>query len=494
MTRTGDDYLAALRDGREVWYDGERVKDLTTHAAFRNTARSIAHLYDLTHEPALRDALTVVSPQTGNRILRAHQIPRGRADLAARRKAFKIWAEASFGFLGRSPDYMAAAITGFAAAPHVFAGADFDGTANVLAHHRRMAEQDLYQSHTLVNPQIDRTRPPSEQEGHPYVHVVSERDGGIVVRGAKMVGTAAAFGDEILVGATQRMAPAEADYAICFSVPVASPGVRFISRVSYEAKASSVFDNPLSTRFDENDALLVYDDVFVPWERVLVYRDVDVCTNQWWRTSAFVNFVHHGATRFWTKLEFLTGLALLVAKANNTYQVPSVQAQLGRLLGWTNTARALVLAMEADCQPVPGDVGAVEPNREIAVAQLAAGPELYPQVLAEIKLLVGGGVIQLPATVRDLLSPDLGPVLRRYIRSPGYDAEQRIKLLKLAWDALGSEFAGRHEQYERFYHGAPYVYLPTIVRESDTDSYERLATACLAGYEIDTDNEIDSMR
>lgn len=495
MTRTGEDYLAALKDGREVWYDGERVKDVTTHAAFRNTVRSFAHLYDMTHDADTRDVLTVVSPETGTRIHHAYQVPRSREDLVARRQAFKLWSEATFGFLGRSPDYIANAFTGFVTSPQAFAGATFDGSANVLAHHRRMAENDLYQAHTLVDPRVDRTKSPSDQAGDDiYVRVVAERDGGIVVNGAKMIGTAAAFTDEVLVGSTSRLVPADADYALLFSVPVSSPGVKIISRISYEASARSVFDNPLASRFDENDALLVYDNVFVPWEGVFVYRDVEVATNQWWQTSAFVNFVHHGATRLWTKLEFLTGLALLVTKANNTHEQPPVKAQLGRLLSWLNTAKSLVLAMEVACQPVGGPVGAVAPNREISVSHLAMAPELYQKVVTEIKLLAGGGPIMLPATARDLLSPDLAPVLKKYMRSPGHTAEQRIKLFKLAWDALGSEFGGRHEQYERFYHGAPHNYLQTIVRESDTEAYERLATSCLDGYSIQADEVADGFR
>ncbi|ONI86897.1 4-hydroxyphenylacetate 3-monooxygenase [Actinosynnema sp. ALI-1.44] len=484
MTRTGSEYIESLRDGREVWYDGERVKDITVHPAFHNTIRSIAGLYDRTHEPDLRDVLTVRAPD-GGRVLRAYQVPMTRMDLVAKRVAFKAWAEASFGFLGRSPDYMATAISGFAAAPHVFTGATFDGAPNVLDFHARMARNDLFEAHTLVNPQIDRTKTPSQQEEDDlYLRVVRERDDGIVVRGAKMVGTGAVFGDEILVGTTQRLAPADADYALSFSVPVSSPGVKFVSRASYEDKARSVFDYPLASRFDENDALVVYDNVFVPWENVLVYRDVDVCNSQWWKTPAFVNFVHHGATRLWTKFEFLTGIALLIAKANNTAKLPPVQAQIGKLMGWLNTMRSMVLALEAACETVDGPGGPVQPNKEISCAQLAVGPELYPQVLNEIKLLAGGGLIQLPASFQDLLNPETVPLLRKYIRSPGCPTEERVKLFKLAWDALGSEFAGRHEHYERFYHGAPHVYLSAIVREGDTDAYERLAQTCLDGYEL----------
>jgi 4-hydroxyphenylacetate 3-monooxygenase len=486
MTRTGKEYLESLRDGRLIWLDGERVDDVTTHPAFRRSVASIAALYDMTHEVAHAGTLTVPLPGTGERMSRAYQIPRTKDELRAKGRAFKLWSEATFGFLGRSPDYMASAVAGFATVPEVFAGASFDGSANIADHWRRMAEGDLYQAHTLVNPQIDRTKPPSEQlEDDLYLRVVAERDGGIVVRGAKMIGTAAALADEILVGVTQRMASSEADYALSFSVPVAAPGVTFVSRTSYEGRATSVFDYPLSSRFDENDALVVYDNVFVPWDRVFAYRDPDVCHFQFWKTPAFVSFIHHGATRLWTKLEFLTGVAILIARANNTFDLPPVRMQLGKLMSWLNTAKALVVAAEEACEPVAGGGGAVMLNRELAYAQLAMGPELYPKVLNEIKLLAGGGLIQLPSSYRDLLRPEVAALLGRYVRSPGHDAEARIKLLKLAWDALGSEFAGRHDQYERFYHGSPHVYLPAIVREGDADGYAALARRCLDGYHLD---------
>ena len=490
MTRTGEEYLEALRDGREVWLDGERVKDVTSHRAFRNTARSIAHLYDLTHDPEHQAALTVPGPDGGSgRIHRAFAIPRTHADLVARRRAYKIWSESTFGFLGRSPDYMASGIAGFAAMPDVFAGAVFDGRDNLAAYHRRMATGDLYQAFTITNPQIDRTKAASEQEENDlFLRVVAERDGGIVVRGAKMIGTAAVFGDEVIVGTIEPLAPQDIEYALSFSIPLDTPGLKFVSRTSYEGNARSVFDNPLSSRFDENDALLICEDVFVPWERVLVYRDVNASLQQWWVTPAYNNFVHQAATRFWTKLEFLAGLSILITKANNTYQLPPVQTQIGRLLGWVNVARSMLIAAESEFEQVNGGAGGVMINKEIASAHRAMAGDLYPKVVAEVRMLAGGGLIQLPASGHDLQHPELGPLLAKYVRSPGHPAEARIKLLKLAWDALGSEFASRHEQYERFYHGAPHVYLPAIVRDGRPDLCERLAQTCLDGYQLDGSN------
>ncbi|GLZ42514.1 4-hydroxyphenylacetate 3-hydroxylase N-terminal domain-containing protein [Actinokineospora sp. NBRC 105648] len=483
MTRTGKQYLESLRDGRQVWLDGELVTDITTHPAFRNTAKSIADLYDLTHEPALVDTLTVPGAD-GDRVHRAYEIPRSYEDLVARRKAYKVWSEASFGFLGRSPDYMAGGIAGFQAVPDIFATDTFDGRANVEAYHRRMSQGDLYPTFTITNPQIDRTKPASEQEEDDlYVRVVKEQDNGIVVRGAKMIGTAAVFGDEVIVGTIEPLAPQDVEYALSFSIPIDTPGLKFISRTSYEAAARSVFDNPLSSRFDENDALLVCDDVFVPWERVLVYRDVRASLLQWWGTAAWPNFVHQAATRFWTKMEFLSGLAILIAKANNSYELPPVQNQIGKIMGWLTIARSMVLAAEAAYEPVPGGEG-VRINNEIASAHRAMSGDLYPKMLQEVKLIAGGGLIQLPASGLDLLHPELGGLVKKYVRSPGHPAERRMKLFKLAWDALGSEFASRHEQYERFYHGAPHIYFPSIVRDGNPELLEALVEKCMSGYEL----------
>lgn len=492
MTRTGSQYLDSLRDGRQVWLDGELVRDVTNHPAFQNTARSIAELYDLTHDPGLVDVLTVRGDDGSTREHRAYRIPENYEDLVARRKAYKVWAEASFGYLGRSPDYMAGGIAGFLAVPEVFAGESFDGRQNLGAYHRRMAGGDLYQAFTITNPQIDRTRSASEQEEDDlYVRAVKELDGGIVVRGAKMIGTAAVFGNEIIVGTIEPLPPQDVDYALSFSVPIDTPGLKLVSRASYEASARSVFDNPLSSRFDENDALLVCDDVFVPWDRVLVYRDTRAALLQWWGTAAYANFVHQAATRFWTKLEFLSGLAILIAKANNTYELPPVQNQIGKILGWLTVARSMVLAAEAAWEPVPGGSG-VRINNEIASAHRAMAGEIYPKIVQEVKLLAGGGLIQLPASGLDLRHPEMGGLIAKYVRSPGHPAERRIKLLKLAWDALGSEFAGRHEQYERFYHGAPHVYFPMILRDSRPELLEQLVERCMQGYDLPAEPALTS--
>ncbi|MEV4947197.1 4-hydroxyphenylacetate 3-hydroxylase N-terminal domain-containing protein [Streptomyces sp. NPDC053755] len=475
MTRSGQEYLEALRDGREIWLDGERIKDVTTHPAFRATAASFAGLFDLAHD----SPLTPVLVQGG--VHRAYAVPRSYEDLVARRRAYKAWAEASYGFLGRTPDYMASGAAGFAAAPQVFDTECFDGAGHALAYHRRLAEGGLYCAFTITNPACG-----GGADDDLTVRVVQDRADGIVVRGAKTIGTGAVFADEILVGTIEPLAREDVERALTFSVPVDTPGLKLVSRTSYEGRARSVFDHPLSSRYDENDALLVCDDVFVPWERVLTYRDVDTTAAMWWQTPAYLNFTHQSATRFWTKLEFLTGLAILIARSNGTDGLPPVAQAIGRLLGMVAQAKAFVLAAEASWEPVDGGRGGVRPGQEISFAQRIMAGELYPRALQDIKLLAGGSVIQTPASGRDLLHPELGPLVRRYFRTPGHPAEDRIKLLKLAWDALGSEFAGRHEQYERFYQGAPHVYLTMQNGAGGADDCVSLAQACLDGYDLGT--------
>ncbi|MEU5159752.1 4-hydroxyphenylacetate 3-hydroxylase N-terminal domain-containing protein [Streptomyces sp. NPDC020875] len=472
MIRSGRHYLDALDDGREIWLDGERVKDVTTHPAFRATAASLAGLYDLAHDPAHREVLGA------DGVHRAFVVPRTHADLVARRQAYKVWAEASYGFLGRTPDYMASGAAGFAALPRLFTTDTFDGAGNVLAFHRRLAENDLYCAFTITNP--------SSGTGADdlLVKAVEERDGGIVVRGAKTIGSGAVFADEVLVGTIEPLAPDDVDHALCFSLPIDTPGLRLVSRTSYEGRARGVFDNPLSSRFDENDAMLICDDVFVPWERVLTYRNVESTAAMWWGTPAYLNFVHQAATRFWTKLEFLTGLAILLTRSNGTCELPAVTQSVGRLLGMVAQAKAFVLAAEASYEQVDGGCGGVAPGTEISWAQRIMAGEIYPRAVQEIKGLAGGAVIQLPASGEDLLHPELGPLVARYLKAPGSTAEDRVKLLKLAWDALGSEFASRHEQYERFYHGAPHVYLSMQTMAGGADACERLARACFDGYDL----------
>ena len=287
MTRSGDEYIASLRDGRLVMLDGERVGDVTTHPAFAEAVRSVARLYDIAHNPANREIMTYPSPRDGRPVNKAWLIPRSREDLAARRVAIKTWADATYGLMGRSPDHVASFFAGFAGAPDTFARGGQQFAENLQRFYAKARDEDLYLSYTIIHPTVDRSKPAHQQpEPHLYASVVEEQDGGIVLRGAQMLGTGSVMSDYIFVSCILPLKPGDEDYAISVVVPNNARGVKIYTRRPYALGATSVFDYPLSSRFDETDSLIVFDNVFVPWEQVFVYRNLEVTFAQFTETPA----------------------------------------------------------------------------------------------------------------------------------------------------------------------------------------------------------------
>jgi 4-hydroxyphenylacetate 3-monooxygenase len=484
MSRTGTQYLESLRDGRAVYVNGERVKDVVEHPAFRGAARSIASLYDLAAAPALRDVMTFPSPRTGQPVSRAFQLPRNRADLAARRQALERLAETTYGLMGRSPDHVAGFLTGFALRPDVFARGGARYGDHVVAYYEHVRDQDLYVSYVLIPPQIDRSKP-AHQQADPtlYAGVVEERADGIVVSGAQVLGTGAALSNDVLLSSIVPLRPGDENYALSLAVPIAAPGVRVIVRRPYAEGAPSVFDYPLSTRFDESDAVLVFDRVFVPWERVFVYRDVALTAAQFYETPAHLFGNHQAQVRFWTKSRFLTGLAQRIAEANGVDKLPPVQATLGELASYSAMAGGLVLASEAACVEDPR--GFVYPNPTYIYANGWLQATYYSTMLNTLRELTGAGFLQVPSSYRDFQNPEIAQDLQRFIASPGFDSVERTKLFKLAWDLVGSEFAGRHAQYELFYAGSRSMTTSMrAFRSYDFAGARTLVDRCLAGYDL----------
>jgi paerucumarin biosynthesis protein PvcC len=320
---TGEQYLESLRDGREVWIDGERVADVTTHPAFRNATRSIARIYDAMHDLAHHE--TLLGEDRHGIVTHRFFMPSYTSeDLLASRDAIASWSRLSYGYMGRTPDYKASFMATL--------GADSDwyepfGDSG-RGWYRRYAEQVLFLSHVLINPPIDRDKAVHEVEDV-FVHVVKHRDDGMVVRGAKILATGSALTHATFVAQNSAVELEEGeDYALCFIVPMAAAGVKLVSRSSYEAKATSPFDAPLSSRFDENDAVIIDDDVFVPWEDVLVYRDVRKATALYAHSGFMPRYTLQSGTRLAVKLDFLCGLLSCGLEANGTAGFRGVQTQM----------------------------------------------------------------------------------------------------------------------------------------------------------------------
>src|SRR5262245_32459877 len=306
MTRSGDDYVRGLRDGRTVLLDGERVADVTTHPAFPGGVRTVARLYDLAHDPSNREVMTYPSPRDRRPINTSWLVPRTREDLAARRRAIKCWADASYGFLGRSPDHVASFIAGFEGASAFFARGGQQFADNLLRFAAKAADEDLYVSYVIVHPTIDRNRP-AHQQAEPYLYagVAAERDNGIVIRGAQMLGTGSVMSDYVLVTVILPLKPGDEDYAISCVVPNSAPGLKLYPRRPYALGPTSVFDYPLSSRLDETDSLVVFDDVFVPWEDVFIYKNLELTAGQFSITAAHVLGNTQAHIRSWAEHRLL---------------------------------------------------------------------------------------------------------------------------------------------------------------------------------------------
>jgi 4-hydroxyphenylacetate 3-monooxygenase len=477
--RTGKDYLAAIReDGRRVYCDGDLVPDVTAHPSFRGAAQSIAKLFDVAADPVNRELMTFPSPATGAPVLRCYDIPQTPADLAARRNMSRRWAEETFGLMGRTPDHVAGFLAGYAAKPSVFAEAGKQYAENVAAYHEHARDHHLFLSYAIVPPQIDRSKP-AHQQSDPTLHagVVAERDGGIVLKGAQQLGTGAVYSDAIYISCIHPLAPGDEAYAFAVVVPANAPGVKIYTRRPYAQTASSEFDYPLSSRFDETDALIVLDNVFVPWEHVFCYRNLQLCRDQWWRTPSHSYGNHQAQVRYAVKLRFLMGLAKRLCEITGTISMPPVQIMLGEMAALAQVVDSMVQAQET--QATIDAEGVVWPSKAALYAVMALQSEINPRLLNILRELAGGSIIMLPSSEKDFDNPEIAADLERYIASPGYPSRQRTAILKLVWDLIGSEFAGRHEQYEKFYGGASFLVKQNMARAYDFASATALVDRAL---------------
>jgi 4-hydroxyphenylacetate 3-monooxygenase len=475
--RTGAEYLQSLSDGREVFVEGERVADVTRHPAFREAARSMARLYDIAAAPEHCELMTFPSPSTGAPVLRAYQIPKTYADLRARRLFSEKWAEATFGLMGRTLDHVAGFFCGYAAVPAVFATAGKAFADNVVAFYEHLRDNHLYASYAIVPPQIDRSKP-AHKQSDPTLHagVVKERDDGIVIAGAQQLATAGALSDYIHLSCIHPLQPGDENYANCLAVPVNAPGLRLYPRRPFALRASSAFDYPLSSRFDESDSIVVFDNVFVPWERVFIYRNLEACRDQWWKTPAHLYGNHQAQVRYATKLRFMIGLAKRMNEMTGNDGNPAVQIMMGELAALVSIIDSMLLAQETLATI---ENGVLWPSRTALYSVMALQSELNGRMLETIRELVGSGMITLPSSSRDFENQETARDIERYMRSASSDAKHRVALMRLAWDFIGTEFGSRQQQYEKFYGGASFLVKQNVYRSYDFKRATSLVDAAL---------------
>ena len=484
---TGEEYLESLRDDREVYIYGERVADVTEHPAFRNAARTMARLYDALHDPERRDTLVCdTDTGSGGYTHKFFRIARSASDLVGQREAIAAWARMSYGWMGRTPDYKAALMNTLGANA-AFWGKFAD---NAQAWYRRVQESVCFMNHAIVNPPVDRHKAADEVRDV-FITIDKETDAGIRVSGAKVVATSAALTHYNFMGQNMSAEITDDDLAVMFIAPMDAPGVKLFCRASYEQQAAQTgtpFDYPLSSRFDENDAIFVFDDVFIPWEDVLVHRDLDMLTKFYPLSGFFNNFTFQGCTRLAVKLDFIAGLLYKALRATGTDEFRGVQMQIGEVIAWRNLFWAISDGMAHNCEDWVD--GAVLPNREAGTAYRVFSTEAYPRVREIIMQTVASGLIYLPSSALDFKNPDIDRYLKQYVRgSNGIGYKERIKVMKLLWDAVGTEFGGRHELYERNYAGSnEMIRFQTFLAARGSgalDGMIALAESCMAEYDED---------
>src|SRR6266849_6555296 len=452
--RTGAEYIQGLQDQeREIWLRGERIKDVTTHPGLANGVRAIASLYDLQHDPKLKDEMTFVSPTSGERLGLSFIIPRTRQELERRGAMMLRWARTTCGMMGRSPDFMNVTFAAWAAAAGYFARGRPQFGQNMRRYYEYISEHDLTLTHSLIN--LLRSRTVSgvfNLEAGTALQVVRETDAGIVVHGARVLATLGPISDEIAVYSPRlgRFTETHSPFAINFAIPCGTSGLKFLCRESFDL-GRSAFDHPLGARFEEMDCVVFFDDVLVPWERVFLLGDVELVNGTGITTHSSMHSAHQGAAKNVAKCEFVLGVALLMTQTLGNAHLPHSEERLGELMMYTELMKACMRAAEADAEI--DEWGVMCPSQMPAEITRNLFMTAYPRMVEILQLLGSSSFMIIPSEA-DFASP-LAPDIEQYLATDNSTARDRVKLFRLAWDIACSSFGSRQVLYERFFASDP---------------------------------------
>ncbi|MFC4304994.1 4-hydroxyphenylacetate 3-hydroxylase family protein [Cohnella boryungensis] len=444
--------MESLNDGRNVWLEQERVTDLPRHPAFAGTLATIGRLFDLLDDTQRRDQVGYAVGDGGKYAHSAFLVPYSAEDLAKRSRAFDCWAKETNGVMSRLSDYARSLVTGWYGSRKQLGKLDSGLEAKISAYYEEARDNDYFLTTSLLDPQIDRSKGLDDKRiADRYLHVVRETKEGVVLSGAKMIATGAPYTHDFLVFSFNKLDARHSKHAHALIVPAGSKGLHIVCRESFAEQNAQ--DYPLSSRYDEMDAVLLFDEVLVPWERVLLNGDAEAV----WKLRSHVPSntlaFHQTVVRFAAKLEFVAGVTFAVADAIGVNGFLHVQEKLGELVTQIDTMKALLIASEAQAKPDP-TTGLWLPESTFIDTARSIGTKLYPRAIEILQQIGGGGFVQTPARMSQFEGP-LNELLNRYFDGVSLGAEQKVRLFKLAWDLIGSPLGSRHELYERFYAGDP---------------------------------------
>ena len=454
--RTGEQFLQGLCDNREIWLEGERVQDVTTHLKLAPMARTLAGIYDLQHRPELQDRMVFSSPTSGEPVALSYLVPQTQEDLSRRKTALEIVAKSCHGMLGRAPDYVNIQVTATRQLASIFGQKDRKYADNIRAYHEYVREHNLSITHTFGHPQVNRAVSVAAlPDPYTAVGVVEETAEGVIVRGAKLLATLAPFCDELFAPMYRPLRPGveeDRKYCIGFAIPVATKGLKFICRPSHDT-GGPLLEHPLSGQFDEMDALAVFDDVLIPWERVFVYDDVELANLTLQKVAIWRQYMQQVAVKNIAKLEFILGVVHGITEAIGIGVYSHVQEKTTEVIDTLETVRSYLRAAEADAAPWhnPEEGEGIWPAAEPWTAMRNWYPDAYSRVIAIVEQLAAGGLMLTP-TEEDMSGP-MAASINKYYQGATIEARERVRLFRLAWDLVGTEFGSRQTLYERFFNG-----------------------------------------
>ncbi|NHM33419.1 4-hydroxyphenylacetate 3-monooxygenase, oxygenase component [Neobacillus terrae] len=451
-TISGKNFIDRLNKlENEIWFDGEKIKgEISEHLAFKGILKAKASLYDLQNDPFLKGEMTFFLPGKEEPIGISYLQPKTKEDLKRRRKMMEYWARNTHGMMGRSPDYMNTVVMSFASSASILNGRENCFPENIEALYERAMENDLSFTHTFITPQVNRSQVYLGFTNEPIsAKVIDRNEKGLVIKGARLLATQGGLTDEVLVFSAPRVFfdPSE---AFAFSIPSNTEGLKFFCRESFVGGESS-FNYPLSSRYEEMDSIVVFDNVLVPWDRVFYYDNVEAATD-FLAESSFYQFAYHQVvTRQIVKTEFILGVAILLVNTINVGEYQHIHEKLSEIIIGLETMKSLLEKAENDAEL--DQWGYMRPS--MIPLQVASNifPKVYPRFSEIIQTIGASGMISLPT--ENAFGSEIRPELDQYLQADGMNALDRVKLFRLAWDLTMSSFGTRQTQYERYFFGDP---------------------------------------
>lgn len=470
--KTGKQYIERLQKANNnVYIHGERVKNVTAHPAFKNVIQSMAKLYDLQYEKA--DKMLYTSPSSGEQVGMTFLQPKSIDDLIARREAITEWAKVSGGMMGRSPDYLNAEVMAMGAAYDFFSEGDPLLVENAKNYYEYARENDISLTHTLIHPQVNRAKAQHEQkDANVALHLVEKNKDGIIVDGIRLLATQGGITDEILVFPSTVKKAGELDdpYSLAFAIPNNTPGLKFISRESFDY-GKNQWDHPLSSRFEEGDAIVSFENVFVPWNRVFVCGNSSICNRTFRETNAVVHMAHQVVAKNIVKTEFLLGLALSVMDAIGIDQFQHVQDKGTEIMLTLETMRSHLYRAEHNAKL--DKWGIMTPDYAALDAARNWYPRVYPRLVEILRILGASGLMGIP-TQADFQNEDIGQLIHRGLQGKNLEGYERVQLFRLAWDMTMSAFGNRQMHYEYYFFGDPIRMGMTYFEGYEKESYKEI--------------------